>query len=147
MVKVANIDCLDHFFWPYGLHSTLPSAGLGHNWKMATLGNPYLSLGLMATRAPWPRFFRYCASCVECDRQSLQAETYWHRLHQIPGIEVCGIHRERLRNSNLEFRQPRNRFEYVSAESAGVLQINSQGSERIYLLTKPKFAWRKMLTG
>jgi hypothetical protein len=121
-----------HTLWPYwsAFHSAerrtetqLQMAKLGHP------GHPYLSLGLMATRAPWPRFFRYCTSCVECDRQSPRGETFWHRVHQIPGIEVCGIHREQLQDSNIEFRQPRNRYAYVSAESADLLQVDSRGSE------------------
>jgi hypothetical protein len=96
--------------------------------EMSDAGNAYLSLGLMASSVPWPKYFRYCVSCVECDRATVR-ETYWHRLHQIPGIEVCALHGERLLNSNVEFRQHRNRYEYSSAESSVVLASHCVGND------------------
>lgn len=36
-------------------------------------------------------FLRYCPICVSTDRIEY-GETYWHRLHQIPDIEICPIH-------------------------------------------------------
>lgn len=97
---------------------------------MASGGYTYLSLGLMATCVPWPRFFRYCVSCVTLDRGT-QGEAYWHRVHQIPGIDVCSLHRERLRNSNLQFRQSRNRYQYLSAESTIGLISDPAANESI----------------
>lgn len=37
------------------------------------------------------RFLRYCPACAENDRREL-GETYWHRNHQLSGINVCSIH-------------------------------------------------------
>jgi Tn7-like transposition protein D/TniQ len=34
---------------------------------------------------------RFCPMCVEEDRR-LYGETYWHRLHQVPGVMACPIH-------------------------------------------------------
>jgi hypothetical protein len=106
--------------WPYWAASHCQERRQRTRLEMAGAGNAYLSLGLMASSVPWPKYFRYCVSCVECDRATV-LETYWHRVHQIPGIEVCALHRERLLNSNVEFRQRRNRYEYRSAESSIVL--------------------------
>lgn len=47
------------------------------------------------------RYLRYCPICAEADRNSY-GETYWHRLHQMPGINVCASHHCRLMNSNVE---------------------------------------------
>lgn len=46
------------------------------------------------------RFLRYCPLCVKADRDKL-GETYWHRNHQITGINVCSIHRCYLKNSEV----------------------------------------------
>jgi hypothetical protein len=38
-----------------------------------------------------PRTLRYCPICAREDRRLL-GETYWHRLPQVPGVEVCPAH-------------------------------------------------------
>ncbi len=38
------------------------------------------------------RYFRYCPLCVKEDREKL-GETYWHRNHQLIGVNVCPIHK------------------------------------------------------
>jgi hypothetical protein len=47
------------------------------------------------------RFLRYCPLCVQKDRESF-GETYWHRIHQITGIDICPIHKCHLVNSDVE---------------------------------------------
>lgn len=37
------------------------------------------------------RYLRFCPVCVEEDRRLYQ-ETYWHRAHQLIGIDVCPLH-------------------------------------------------------
>lgn len=46
------------------------------------------------------RFLRYCPLCVKTDRDKF-GETFWHRNHQITGINVCPIHRCYLKNSEI----------------------------------------------
>lgn len=46
------------------------------------------------------RFLRYCPMCVMEDRDKF-GETYWHRKHQITGINICPIHRCYLKNSEV----------------------------------------------
>lgn len=37
------------------------------------------------------RFLRYCPICAREDREQ-HGETYWHRIHQIEGIQICRRH-------------------------------------------------------
>jgi hypothetical protein len=116
-ISTASI-IVKNTLWPYWAAFQSPERRSGTQADMASTGHPYLLFGLMASRAPWPRFFRYCPLCVELDRSSPAGETYWHRVHQIPGIEVCATHEQLLLESCIEFRQPRNRFQYCSAEAS-----------------------------
>lgn len=74
------------------------------------------ALGINTTKFKW-RALRYCPGCVEVDRE-LHGETYWHRLHQVPGVEVCPIHRAHLRNSAAPLRHSLGREVFVTAEQA-----------------------------
>ena len=47
------------------------------------------------------RYIRYCPICAKEDRK-IYGETYWHREHQIPRINVCPKHRCYLENSTIE---------------------------------------------
>lgn len=51
-----------------------------------------------------PEFLRFCPICVEEDRGEY-GNTYWHRLHQLPGILVCSIHHCFLENSTLRWER------------------------------------------
>lgn len=44
------------------------------------------------------RYLRYCPVCVQNDREKF-GETYWHRIHQMVGVDVCPTHHCRLINS------------------------------------------------
>ena len=50
------------------------------------------------TNVPAPLWFRFCPLCVEDDRECY-GETYWHRIHQVPGVDICSIHAVWLENS------------------------------------------------
>lgn len=47
------------------------------------------------------RYIRYCPVCAKEDREKY-GETYWHREHQIPRINVCPKHKCYLENSTIE---------------------------------------------
>ena len=113
--------------WPYWAAFHSEERRLRTRQEMEDGGHAYLSLGLMPSTLPWPKFFRYCASCVDMDRNTV-GEAYWHRLHQIPGLDMCARHNERLRNSKVAFRQARNPYEYHSLEASGVLNQPPQVS-------------------
>lgn len=46
------------------------------------------------------RYLRYCPLCVKEDRK-IYGETYWHRSHQMKGVNVCPIHGCYLVNSDV----------------------------------------------
>ena len=47
------------------------------------------------------RYIRYCPICAKEDRK-IYGETYWHREHQIPRIDICTKHKCYLENSIIE---------------------------------------------
>lgn len=46
------------------------------------------------------RFIRYCPKCAGEDREKY-GETFWHRSHQIEGIDICAIHRCKLHDTHI----------------------------------------------
>lgn len=72
-------------------------------------------IGILADRLKMPARLRFCPICVEQDRAAL-GETYWHRIHQIPGVEVCPHHEVLLEESGALWRNPRNPGEPSAAE-------------------------------
>jgi hypothetical protein len=72
-------------------------------------------IGISADRLKMPTHLRFCPSCVEQDKANF-GETYWHRIHQIPGVEVCPHHATFLEESNTLWRNPRNPSEVFTAE-------------------------------
>jgi hypothetical protein len=64
-----------------------------------------------------PNWLRFCPICTEDDKKRL-GEGYWHRLHQLPGVEVCPIHKVFLENSNASARNRLDHYKFISAEEA-----------------------------
>lgn len=60
-------------------------------------------------------WMRYCPVCVREDRKSV-GESYWHRIHQIQGVEVCPRHGLSLIDSNLLVKDCS--LKLITAESA-----------------------------
>lgn len=46
------------------------------------------------------RYLRYCPICVQNDRAQY-GETYWHRVHQMVGVDICPIHHCQLIDSTI----------------------------------------------
>ena len=63
-------------------------------------GNYDNLLALPKRRDGNQRYLRYCPICVEEDRE-IYGETFWHRNHQMLGIDCCSKHGCRLINSNV----------------------------------------------
>jgi len=74
-------------------------------------------LGINAGRLRVPSKLRFCPDCVLADRNTY-SETYWHRVHQLPGIEVCPDHAVHLELSTARWRERDNISVFLSAESA-----------------------------
>ena len=71
--------------------------------------------GITPSSVRSPNWFRFCPLCTEEDEKQF-GERYWHRLHQITGVEVCPIHNIFLENSNAPARNRRYSRNYLSAE-------------------------------
>src|SRR5260370_39857782 len=70
--------------------------------KMVT-GNEQLihkTVGRASADVPHLNRLRYCALCAKDARVNF-GECYWHRLHQLPGVEICPIHKVFLENSEI----------------------------------------------
>lgn len=74
-------------------------------------------LGITAGDVQSPDWLRYCPMCAQEDREMLP-ETYWHRIHQITGVEVCPSHEVFLESSDAPWRDERRPNMFFSAESA-----------------------------
>ncbi len=61
------------------------------------------------------KHLRFCLLCVKEDREEFK-ETYWHRLHNVPGIEVCPRHKVFLENTSVYARGRGNSDYFVTAE-------------------------------
>jgi hypothetical protein len=79
-------------------------------------GSIYGRLGILTSKIDL-EFIRFCPICVEADRDECR-ETYWHRLHNLPGVEVCSQHNVFLEQSSVHFRDRGRgkRDEFVTAE-------------------------------
>ncbi len=90
-------------------------------------------------------YLRFCPLCVEDDRTRL-GETYWHRLHQIPGVEVCPTHKVFLEATAVHARSRGNRDAFVTAEKAVCLSPprpveENKSDHRAYLRIAHDVAW------
>lgn len=77
----------------------------------------HMHAGISASRIPLPRRLRYCSLCIVEDRKQF-GESYWHRIHQLSGVEVCPIHYTYLQDSSVHAGNTKNKHNFVSAESA-----------------------------
>lgn len=60
-------------------------------------------------------FLRYCPECAKEDREVF-CETYWHRLHQLPGVEACHRHHVFLEDTEFTWWNGSNYAEAIAAE-------------------------------
>lgn len=70
-------------------------------------------IGINASRTLKNSHLRYCPICADLDEKR-RGYSYWHRLHQLPSIDICAVHNIWLENSDLEVRQTQKAF--ISAE-------------------------------
>jgi hypothetical protein len=64
-----------------------------------------------------PEWLRFCPLCVEEDKRRY-GECYWHRIHQISGVEICPLHEVHLCGSSARARSQATREKLVAAEDA-----------------------------
>lgn len=86
-----------------------------------------LILGYKHANLPKSQWLRYCPRCVQEDRERW-GECYWHRIHQVPGVEVCPDHAVWIQDSDAPARDLRPCHEFRSAE-----RTVTQGRARILM--------------
>ncbi|MWC27176.1 TnsD family Tn7-like transposition protein [Paenibacillus sp. MMS18-CY102] len=72
--------------------------------------------GVMASSVPMIRTLRFCSSCITADTES-HGEPYWHRSHQLHGVDCCHIHRIPLREAGI-IRDNKHVFSDISQDVA-----------------------------
>ncbi|HEY9605333.1 MAG TPA: TnsD family Tn7-like transposition protein [Allocoleopsis sp.] len=115
VARLIDNHSLLPFYSPF-----LPPERVSHIRDCMKGGNAssvYNSSGIAPSNIRLPDWLRFCPSCVKADRKQF-GEAYWHRLHQLTGVETCPIHQTFLENSNVRARNRVNHFEFVSAERA-----------------------------
>lgn len=109
-------DLLEHhtilpFFAPFLSVERLATV---RKWMLNADGKPLnLYTSTTSNLISPPAKLRYCSKCVAEHRRRWN-ETYWNRLHQLPGIHVCPKHHCCLNTSNVRIGVSN---QYVSAES------------------------------
>jgi hypothetical protein len=73
----------------------------------------HLRLGICASGVRRTRYFRLCPSCSQEDLAQ-HGETYWRRIHHLPGVVVCAVHGEPLLETSVPYR-PIGRHEHLAA--------------------------------
>ena len=71
---------------------------------IAMHGNFNNLLAIPKRRTDDERYLRYCPECAKADRDKY-GETYWHRNHQIVGVNICPIHVCYLENSSVSMNR------------------------------------------
>lgn len=61
-------------------------------------------------------YLHFCPLCIEEDRKAV-GECYWHRVHQIPGVEVCPMHKIILHKSLKVIEKGFQAYGFFTAES------------------------------
>lgn len=89
-------------------------------------------MGIAQPTVPRISRLRYCPSCLKEDKKNF-GEPYWHRLHHIPGVDVCHIHSTFIEETTIQVRKPFSRPEFISANHVEVntpprsIESSSQG--------------------
>jgi hypothetical protein len=71
----------------------------------------------ISAAVPPHEWLRFCPQCVQGDRERF-SECYWHRVHQVAGVEICPLHSVWLENSSVHSQGSMRSHEFVSAERA-----------------------------
>lgn len=116
--NVAQLGCADSiitshtilpFFAPFQSSETIQRAILA--MKSPQVGSIKYQLGLVAGRFGAEHPLKACPDCVERDA-STYGVAYWHLTHQYPGVILCPIHHQMLRECN-EKRRWAGRFSWT----------------------------------
>jgi DNA-binding transcriptional MerR regulator len=75
----------------------------------------YTRLGIMGSSIRRNKYIRYCKECL-CRDIKIYGESYWHRMHQIPGLDVCVEHGISLLDSDVQLHGE-NKYKFIAADA------------------------------
>lgn len=64
-------------------------------------GNTYAKIGAIGGTLKFNEYLKFCPECLKEDIEK-HGETYWHRVHQVPGVLICPNHKVLLKNSRVK---------------------------------------------
>ena len=91
-------------------------------------GNLYNLIAVPKNEKGQKRYLRYCPLCAKEDREKY-AETYWRRIHQMIGIDICPVHGCYLINSDVEISSRASPALKTAEEKAVSKEIIMSNSE------------------
>lgn len=97
---LKNILLQNTMFLQYAKFETVERRNLAAQVMLTGEGDIHSAL-IFPKNKSGSRYLRYCSLCFEKDRNEF-GEAYWHRSHQIRGINVCGTHGCYLHDSDIE---------------------------------------------
>jgi hypothetical protein len=80
-------------------------------------GSIHARLGILTSEIT-VEYLRFCPDCAEKDSVTYDGGPYWHRIHQVPGIEICPTHAVFLVNSAVSVRGRTKRGAFITARQA-----------------------------
>lgn len=83
----------------------------------------YIKLGLISNTVKLNKYMMFCPKCLD-ENIDLYGESYWDRLHQIPGVFVCYKHKTLLYRSR-ELIRGGNRQRYIAQSKENCIIENS----------------------
>ena len=105
---------LGHTLYPFYTHFLNPDQRAAAMHRMLHRREYlHLRLGICSGGVPRVGYFRLCPACTRDDLQ-LYGETYWRRIHHLPGSVVCAVHGEPLLETCVPYR-PIGRHEHIAA--------------------------------
>ena len=110
-----NYFIMKHTLFPYltSFVSEQKTKEIYNGMCSGTKQSMLIKNGLCGSTVKFDNFFKYCPQCCDEDMKSL-GETYWRRIHQIPGVLFCEKHRVRLKQSTVVMND--NIIEYTAAD-------------------------------
>jgi hypothetical protein len=95
----------------------LPSDQANAVYRSMVEGNGndiYTRSGILGSAIRPNKFIRYCKVCFSRDLETY-GELYWHRKHQVPGLDVCVEHGISLLDSEIRFHAD-NKYKFIAAD-------------------------------
>ncbi|TFI52628.1 hypothetical protein BLD44_020415 [Mastigocladus laminosus UU774] len=113
--RLANHHTLLPFYSPF-FHSHEQDSRL--EMMRASGGSMFYQIfSLFTAGISFTTKLKFCPVCAIEDSQQF-GEPYWHRLHQVPGVQVCPIHQVFLTDSGVDTRTHQPKCEFVCARNA-----------------------------